>query len=66
MSGQITLFGIIFDKLRKINVSLADDEYILAIIAYQERLPVLCVGDFIKVHNVFTLNNLQKFELDKI
>lgn len=66
MSGQITLFGIIFDKLRKINISLADDEYIIAIIAYQERLPVLCLGDLIKVDNVFTLNNLQKFELDTI
>lgn len=66
MSGQITLFGIVFDKLRKINVSLADDEYILAIIAYQERLPVLCIGDLIKVDNIFTLNNLQKFELDNI
>lgn len=66
MSGKITLFCIVFDKLRKINVSLADDEYIIAIIAYQERLPVLCLGDLIKVDNVFTLNNLQKFELENI
>ena len=66
MSGQVTLFGIVFDKLRKINVLLADDEYVLAIIAYQERLPILCLGDLVKVDKVFTLQNLQKFELDNI
>ncbi|BAZ12931.1 hypothetical protein NIES4071_47650 [Calothrix sp. NIES-4071] len=66
MSGQVTLFGIVFDKLRKINVLLADDEYVLAIKAYQERLPILCLGDLVKVDEVFTLQNLQKFELDNI
>jgi hypothetical protein len=65
-SGQVTLFGVVFDKLRKINVFLADAYYLIAIKAYQERLPVLCVGDLTRADDVLMLNNLQKFELDNI
>jgi hypothetical protein len=64
LSGKITLLGVIFDKLRLIKTELADHEYILAIKAYQERLPVLCTGDLIKEKNTFILDNSRKFILD--
>jgi len=48
LSGEITLLGVIADKLQKIKTELADKDYILAIKAYQERLPFLCTGDLIK------------------
>jgi hypothetical protein len=34
--------------------------------AYQERLPILCVGNLTKVDDILILNDLQKFELDNI
>jgi hypothetical protein len=64
--GKITLFGVVFDKLRKINALLADDYYTIAMKAYQERLPILCVGNLTKVDDILILNDLQKFELDNI
>ena len=66
LSGEITLIGIISDKLRKIQTSLADQDYILAIKAYQERLPVLCTGDLIKENNAFTLKNPRNLILDEL
>ena len=64
LSGEITLLGVVIDKLRQIKTELADHEYILAIKAYQERLPVLCTGDLIKENNTFILKNSRKFILD--
>ncbi len=46
------------DKLRKIKTELADHDYILAIKAYQERLPVLCTGDLIKEDNKFIMKKI--------
>lgn len=66
LSGEITLVGVIADKLRKIKTSLADIDYILAIKAYQERLPVLCTGDLIKENNAFTLKNPRNLTLDEL
>lgn len=65
-SGKITLVGIVFYKLRKINALLADDYYTIAMKAYQERLPILCVGNLTKVDDILILNDLQKFELDNV
>lgn len=64
LSGEITLLGVIADKLQKIQTSLADKDYILAIKAYQERLPVFCTGDLIKENQVFILKNSRNFTLD--
>jgi hypothetical protein len=64
LSGEITLLGVIADKLWKIKTELADKDYILAIKAYQERLPVLCTGDLIKKNQVFILKNSRNFTLD--
>jgi len=66
LSGEITLLGVIADKLRKIKTELADKDYILAIIAYQERLPFLCTGDLIKENQTFTLKNPRNFTLDDL
>ena len=65
LSGEITLIGVIADKLRKIQTSLADKDYILAIKAYQERLPILCTGDLIKDNNTFILKNPHNLTLDE-
>jgi hypothetical protein len=61
LSGEITLLGVIVDKLRPIKTELADRDYILALKAYQERLPVLCMGDLIKDGNIFILKNSHQF-----
>lgn len=66
LSGQITLLGVVGDKLRKIQAELFDHNYILAIKAYQERLPISCTGDLIKENNVFILKNICDFTLDEI
>jgi len=64
LSGDITLLGIVVDKLRPIHTELADRYYILALKAYQERLPVYCTGDLIKSNGIFILKNPHKFRLD--
>ncbi|MCU0546509.1 MAG: hypothetical protein MUE44_30815 [Oscillatoriaceae cyanobacterium Prado104] len=66
LSGEVTLVGVIADKLRKIQTSLADIDYILAIKAYQERLPVFCTGELIKENNGFTLKNPRNLTLDEL
>jgi len=65
ISGEIALFGLVIDKLRSVNITLVDHEYILAIKAYTERLPVLCTGDLIKENDIFILINPQQFHLDR-
>ncbi|KYC36633.1 hypothetical protein WA1_43905 [Scytonema hofmannii PCC 7110] len=64
MSGEITLFGVVVDRLRPIKTELADRDYILAIKAYQERLPVLCTGDLIKENEIFILINSHNLQID--
>jgi len=64
LSGEITLLGVIADKLRPIKTELADKDYILAIKAYQERLPFLCTGDLIKENQTFILKNPRNFTLE--
>lgn len=65
LSGEITLLGVIADQLRKIQTELADKDYILAIKAYQERLPVFCTGDLIKENQVFILKNTRNFIINE-
>ncbi|MGB7891911.1 MAG: hypothetical protein WCF82_08420 [Microcoleus sp.] len=66
LSGEITLLGLVVAKLQKIQTSLADKDYILAIKAYQERLPILCSGDLIKDNNAFILTNPHNLTLDEL
>ncbi len=65
LSGQITLFGAVTDKLCKIQTELTGRDYILAMKAYQERFPISCTGDLIKENNVFILKNIRDFTLDE-
>lgn len=66
LSGEITLLGSIFEKLQEIKTELADHDYILAIKAYQERLPIRCTGDLVKEDSHFILKNPQKIQIDNI
>ncbi|MDJ0619983.1 MAG: hypothetical protein QNJ63_25125 [Calothrix sp. MO_192.B10] len=61
LNGEITIYGVVVDKLQKIKTQLSDNNYILAIKAYQERLPIICVGDLIKDNDIFLLKNICKF-----
>ena len=65
LSGEIALLGVVVDKLQNIRIELSDRNYILAIKAYQERLPVVCVGDLIKEDNTFVLKNIRYFNFGK-
>ena len=65
LSGEMTLLGVVVDKLRPIHTELTNHDYILAIKAYQERLPVTCKGDLIKEDNTYVLNNPYSFSIDK-
>lgn len=65
LSGEITIIGVVIDKLRKIQTELADQDYIIAIKAYQERLPIVCTGDLIKESDRFILKNPHNLNLDK-
>ncbi|MBD2167758.1 hypothetical protein H6G04_25555 [Calothrix membranacea FACHB-236] len=65
LSGEITLLGIIVNKLRPIHTELADRDYILALKAYQERLPIYCTGDLIRENGIFILKHPHKFCLDE-
>jgi hypothetical protein len=65
LSGEITLIGVVVDKLRKIKTELVNHDYIIAIKAYQERIPISCTGDLITENNVFALKNPRNFTLDE-
>lgn len=65
LSGEVTLLGIIVDKLRPIETKLADRDYILALKAYTERLPIYCTGDLIRENGIFVLKNPHKFRLEQ-
>jgi hypothetical protein len=65
ISGDVALFGVVIDKLRPVKTTFVDHEYILALIAYTERLPVLCTGDLVKENDIFFLKNPRQFHLDQ-
>ncbi len=65
LSGKIIILGVVIDKLRKIQTELFNHDYILAIKAYQERLPIVCRGDLIKEDSCFVLKNPRNFALDE-
>lgn len=64
LSGKIIILGVVSDQLRKIQTELFNHDYILAIKAYQERLPISCTGDLIKEDDTFTLKNPRDLTLD--
>ena len=66
LSGEITIICPVFDKLRKIKTELKDHNYILAIKAYQERLPIVCMGDLVKENDIFILRSPRDFQIENI
>ena len=66
LSGEITIVCPVFDKLRKIKTELKDHNYILAIKAYQERLPIVCMGDLLKENGIFVLKSPRGFQIENI
>ncbi|MEO1377153.1 MAG: hypothetical protein AAFW70_23265 [Cyanobacteria bacterium J06635_10] len=66
LSGEITIVCPVFDKLRKIKTELKDHNYILAIKAYQERLPIVCMGDLFKENDIFVLKSPRGFQIENI
>ena len=66
LSGEITIVCPVFDKLRKIKTELKDHNYILAIKAYQERLPIVCMGDLFKENDIFILKSPRGFQIENI
>ena len=66
LSGEITIVCPVFGKLRKIKTELKDHNYILAIKAYQERLPIVCMGDLLKENGIFVLKSPRGFQIENI
>lgn len=65
LSGEVTLLGVVVNKLRPIHTELTDRDYILALKSYQERLPIYCTGDLIKENGTFILKNPHELSLDE-
>jgi hypothetical protein len=63
-AGKVTLMGVILDKLRRIQLELAEPVYELAVKAYQARIPIVCQGDLLKQGRSFVLQNPHHFTLD--
>ncbi|MEQ8968897.1 MAG: DUF2442 domain-containing protein [Coleofasciculus sp. C1-SOL-03] len=64
LRGQITLFGAVNNQVCKVQTELSGRDYILAIKAYQERIPIFCTGNLIKVNDVCILQDSCNFTLD--
>jgi hypothetical protein len=63
MHASVTVMGFVVGKPHYIQVQLSKNEYQLAQLAYDERLPVICIGDLIKENETFILTKISKFVL---
>ena len=63
LSGTVILLGVVANHLEKIETELSDRDYILAIEAYEERLPIVCHGNLIKTDNSYWLKNPHNFQV---
>lgn len=61
--ARVAMMGFVVNKLRKIYVELKETDYKLALKAYQERIPVTCGGDLVKVGGYFAIQNVYGFAL---
>jgi len=61
--GKVAMMGFVVGKLQKIYLELKENDLILALKAYQERIPVTCGGDFVKEGGYFVGKNLRNFAL---
>lgn len=61
--AKVAMMGFVVNKLRKIYVELKETDCNLALKAYNERMPVTCAGDLVKVGESFAMQNVQGFAL---
>ncbi|MEG4323449.1 MULTISPECIES: hypothetical protein [unclassified Microcoleus] len=61
--GKVEMMGFVVAKLQKIYLELKENDLILALKAYQERIPVTCSGDLVKEGGYFAGKNLREFAL---
>ncbi|MEG4166817.1 MULTISPECIES: hypothetical protein [unclassified Microcoleus] len=61
--AKVVMMGFVVNKLRKIYLELTEIDCNLALKAYQERIPVTCTGDLLKVGGYFAMKNLHDFAL---
>ncbi len=66
LDGEVTLMGVVVNKLRKIKTELKNHDYILAIKAYQERLTITSQGDLIKDNDAFILKKPSNITLKNL
>ena len=61
--GKVAMMGFVVGKLQKIYLDLKENDLILALKADQERIPVICGGDFVKEGKYFVGKNVRDFAL---
>ncbi len=61
--AKVVMMGFVVGKLQKIYLELKENDFNLALKAYQERIPVTCGGDFVKDGGYFVVKNLREFAL---
>lgn len=61
--AKVAMMGFVVGKLQKIHLELKENDFNLAVKAYQERIPVTCGGDFVKEGGYFAVKNLREFAL---
>ena len=61
--AKVAMMGFVVGKLPKIHLELKENDFNLAVKAYQERIPVTCGGDFVKEGGYFAVKNLREFAL---
>ena len=61
--GKVVMMGFVVNKLRKIYLEVKEVDRTLALKAYQDRIPVTCGGDLVKVDGYFVMQNVHSFAL---
>lgn len=61
--AKVAMMGFVVGKLQKIHLELKENDFNLALKAYQQRIPVTCGGDFVKEGGYFAVKNLREFAL---
>ena len=61
--AKVAIMGFVVGKLQKIHLELKENDFNLALKAYQQRIPITCGGDFVKEGGYFAVKNLREFAL---
>ena len=61
--AKVAMMGFVVNKLRKIYLEVKEVDRTLALKAYQDRIPVTCGGDLVKVDGYFVMQNVHSFAL---